>query len=206
MAALVVFRMICGSRCLRPCSPEGATEIHRPGETAKSADPRNDVALGCGRPGSRGLICPAAALAACRRAPPRAKAAQAMLATRLRATSLHGVGASKIAPECPRLRLLDKRSPSGTGPTKSIPGTFTSSLTGGIAISTSPLATAAKLPPPLILSVTSPAHRASEAGAAPSCVRGKCRGTRPQRDRAADVARLRLRTVDWLCLRCGPSA
>jgi hypothetical protein len=37
-------------------------------------------------------------------------AAQAMLATRLRATSLHGVGASKIAPECPRLRLLDKQA------------------------------------------------------------------------------------------------
>jgi hypothetical protein len=31
------------------------------------------VASGCGRRGSRGLICPAAALAACRRAAPRAK-------------------------------------------------------------------------------------------------------------------------------------
>jgi hypothetical protein len=41
--------------------------------------------------GSRDLICPAAALAACRRAAPRAKTAEAMLATRLRATSLHRV-------------------------------------------------------------------------------------------------------------------
>jgi hypothetical protein len=65
---------------------------------AKLADPRNVVALGCGRHGTRDLICPAAALAACRRAAPRAKAAQAMLATRLRATSLHHVvGAAVLA-------------------------------------------------------------------------------------------------------------
>src|SRR4029077_20258792 len=38
--------------------PEGATEIRRLGETANLAGPRNVVASGCGRRGSRGLICP----------------------------------------------------------------------------------------------------------------------------------------------------
>jgi hypothetical protein len=86
--------------------PEGAPVIVEAAQIAKLADPRSFVALGCGRRGSRGLICPAAALAACRRAAPRAQAAQAMLATRLRATSLHGVGASKIV-ELARIRRLE---------------------------------------------------------------------------------------------------
>jgi hypothetical protein len=47
--------VVYGSRCC-PCTPEGATEIHRPGVTAKLADPRNVVALGCGRHGTRDLI------------------------------------------------------------------------------------------------------------------------------------------------------
>ena len=60
--------MICGSRFVPHVPPrvlKGGTEIRRPGETANLADPRNVVASGCGRRGSRGLICPAAALAAC---------------------------------------------------------------------------------------------------------------------------------------------
>ena len=51
----------------------GGTEIHRPGEMAKLADPRNVVASGCGRRGSLGLICPLPHSPPCRRAAPGAK-------------------------------------------------------------------------------------------------------------------------------------
>jgi hypothetical protein len=90
----------------------GAPVIHRPGENAKLADPRNVVALGCGRHGTRDLICPADALATCRRAAPRCKAAEGMPATRLRATSLHRVvGAAVLAGVYPFPRSPCQRAP-----------------------------------------------------------------------------------------------
>jgi hypothetical protein len=87
--ALVRLEVICRSRPLPMSPPGGCTRNSKTAQMAKLADPRNVVALGCGRHGTRDLIYPAAALATCGRAAPRAKAAEAMLATRLRAMSLH---------------------------------------------------------------------------------------------------------------------
>jgi hypothetical protein len=94
---------------------EGAPEIAKAAQIAKLADPRNVVALGCGRHGSRGLICPAAALATCGRAAPRAKAAQAMLATRLRATSLHSAVSAVVLAGLPLSTLAACRRGAGAG-------------------------------------------------------------------------------------------
>ena len=85
-----VLRMICGSRLLM-APPGGGFKIHRPGEMAKLADPRNVVASGCGRRGSRGLFCPVGRARHLVGEPRRPKLLEALPATRLRATSLHRV-------------------------------------------------------------------------------------------------------------------
>jgi hypothetical protein len=66
---MVRLDVICRSRPLPMDPTDTASEIAKAAQSAKLADPRNVVALGCGRHGTRDLICPAAALAACRRAP-----------------------------------------------------------------------------------------------------------------------------------------
>jgi hypothetical protein len=82
--------MICGSRLpIKP--PGGGPETYRPAEMAKLADRCDVVASGCGRRGSRGLICPLP------HAPPFGEPRQGPSdvetrpATRLRATPVHRV-------------------------------------------------------------------------------------------------------------------
>jgi hypothetical protein len=85
--------MICGSRLAMSALNSGGGGLINRNEpqTAKLAHPRNVVASGCGRRGSRGLIRPMPRSQPCRRASPKPKRLKALPATRLRATSLHRV-------------------------------------------------------------------------------------------------------------------